>query len=358
MQFLKSTESKDFAPIELSKVTNQENKSQTNSLDLVFHSRSWSIHRLIVTVTLNPSVDRTLFVDDLRLGSVNRVDLRAVDPGGKGVNVSRAVKAFGKDTHAILVCGSFGSRWFADRLSELRIPHNILLATGITRNNVTLVESDGTVTKINEPGFELTNAIMAEVKSSLSDLDLKNSWVVFAGRLNPRAEATTYRELATYVRNLGAKVAIDASGPELKSAIEMAPDLIKPNQHELAELVGRPLNTIDAVISAANELINSGIGSILCSLGADGALFVNKNEIIHVEPEEKVVGVPVGAGDILLATFIAGGANSDALSAAVSWSAASVPLEGTAIPTPDQAASIKVKINSEIEQNRSLMEMS
>ena len=311
---------------------------------------------MIVTVTLNPSVDRTLFVDDLKLGSVNRVDLKAVDPGGKGVNVSRAVKAFGKDTHAILVCGSFGSRWFADRLSELQIPHNILLAAGVTRNNVTLVESDGTVTKINEPGFELTDAIISEVKSSLSDLILKNAWVVFAGRLNPSANSTTYRELATYARNLGAKVAVDASGPELKAAIEMSPDLIKPNQHELAELVGRSLNTIDEVISAANELISSGIGSILCSLGADGALFIDKSGVIHVEPAEKVVGVPVGAGDILLATFIAGGANSDALPAAVSWSAASVPLEGTAIPTIPQAARVKVKINSELERGRSLVE--
>ena len=107
---------------------------------------------MIVTVTLNPSVDRTLSISNLKRGSVNRADLLAVDPGDKGVNVSRAVKAFGKETHTLLVCGSFGSRWFGDRLSELNISHNILLAAGITRNNVTLVEGDGTVTKINEIG--------------------------------------------------------------------------------------------------------------------------------------------------------------------------------------------------------------
>ena len=312
---------------------------------------------MIVTVTLNPSVDRTLFVDDLKLGSVNRAELKAVDPGGKGVNVSRAVKAFGKETHAILVCGSFGSRWFADKLSELKIAHNILLAVGVTRNNVTLVESDGTVTKLNEPGFELTDAIISDVKSSLSDLDLKNAWVVFAGRLNPGADNATYQDLATYARKLGAKVAIDASGPELKAAIDMSPDLIKPNQHELAELVGHPLQNINDVVNAANKLINSGIGSILCSLGADGALFIDKNGVTHVEPEVKVVGVPVGAGDILLATFIAGGADAAALPTAVSWSAASVPLEGTAIPTPAQAASVSVKVNSNFDPERSLVEV-
>ncbi len=313
---------------------------------------------MIVTVTLNPSVDRTLSIPNLKLGAVNRVGLTAVDPGGKGVNVSRAVKAFGKETFAVLVCGSFGSRWFADRLNELNIKHKILLAAGVTRNNVTLVEGDGTVTKINEPGFELTGAIISDVKSALTDLDLKNAWVVFAGRLNPGADSNTYRDLANFARTLGAKIAIDASGPELKSAIEINPDLIKPNQHELAELVGRPLLTIDEIVWAGNELIQSGVGSVLCSLGADGALFIDQNGVIHVEPEQKVVGVPVGAGDILLATFIAGGANAEALPNAISWSAASVPLEGTAIPTPDQAAQVTVRINNQLDRSRSLVEVS
>jgi 1-phosphofructokinase len=252
------------------------------------------------------------------------------------------------------VCGSFGSRWFADRLSELKIKYNILLAAGVTRNNVTLVEGDGTVTKINEPGFELTDAIISEVKSALSDLDLNGAWVVFAGRLNPGAKPDTYRDLATFAR---AKIAIDASGAELKAALEVNPDLIKPNQHELAELVGRPLITIHEVVDASKEVLAGGVESVLCSLGADGALFISKNGVIHVEPETKVVGVPVGAGDILLATFIAGGADVDALPGAVAWSAASVPLEGTAIPTPNQAANVKVKVNQDLDQNRSLVEV-
>jgi 1-phosphofructokinase len=232
-----------------------------------------------------------------------------------------------------------------------------LLAAGVTRNNVTLVEGDGTVTKINEPGFQLTDAIITEVKSALSDLNLKDAWVVFAGRLNPGANAQTYLELANYARNLGAKIAVDASGAELKHAIQMSPDLIKPNQHELAELVGRPLTTIHEVLDAAKEVLAGGVKSILCSLGEDGALFINENGVIHVEPESKVVGVPVGAGDILLATFIAGGADVAALPGAVSWSAASVPLEGTAIPTPQQAANVKVRVNQGLDENRSLVEV-
>ncbi len=312
---------------------------------------------MIITVTLNPSVDRTISIDELKRGSVNRADLLAVDPGGKGVNVSRALAMFGTDTFALLVCGSFGSRWFGERLNELNINHNILLAPGVTRNNITMIEGDGTVTKINEPGFELTQEIVADVKDALGALRLEGSWVVFAGRLNPGASPDTYRTLASFVRERGAKVAIDASGNELASAVTVQPDLIKPNQHELAQLVGRPLVTIHDVIDAAQEIRSQGVKSVLCSLGADGALLIDGDGVVHAEPEHPVVGVPVGAGDILLATFIAGGANAAALSGAVAWSAASVPLEGTQIPTPQQAANVSVKVNTNLENGRSLVEV-
>ena len=313
---------------------------------------------MIVTVTLNPSVDRTISIAKLDRGTVNRAEMIAVDPGGKGVNVSRALAAYGSETFALLVCGSFGSRWFDERLSELNVAHHIVLGNGVTRNNVTLVEGDGTVTKINEPGFELSDAVMSDVKTALGELDLKNSWVVFAGALNPDADPLTYNKLATYVRSLGAKVAIDTSGEELKAAIEIAPDLIKPNQHELSELVGRNLITISDIVAAAREVLDQGVGAIVCSLGADGALFIDSQTVVHAEPQNPVVGVPVGAGDILLATFIAGGANADALANAVAWSAASVPLEGTAIPTAQQAAAVKVNVNSSFDATRSLVEVS
>jgi len=312
---------------------------------------------MIITVTLNPSVDRTISIEELKRGSVNRAELLAVDPGGKGVNVSRALAMYGTDTFALLVCGSFGSRWFGERLNEQNINHNILLAPGVTRNHVTLAEGDGTVTKINEPGFELTSQIIADVKDALSALRLDDSWVVFAGRLNPGATPETYRELAEFVHERGARVAVDASGDELAAAIAVKPELIKPNQHELAQLVGRPLITIHDVIDAAQEVRHQGVKSVLCSLGADGALLIDASGVTHAEPEHPVVGVPVGAGDILLATFIAGGANASALSAAVAWSAASVPLVGKQIPTKEQASSVSVKVNTDLENSRSLVEV-
>ena len=308
-------------------------------------------------MTTNPSIDRTIAVNSLTLGGVNRGDLNAIDPGGKGVNVSRALAAFGAKTHAVLICGDLGSQWFGKKLNALKIAHHVIRAEGITRSNITLQEANGTVTKINEPGFELTNDVLNELLQTLDGLDLKGSWVVLAGRLNPGADVNTYRDLAQFVRDRGAKVAIDGSGPEFRAALAVKPELIKPNQFELAELVGRPLKTIHDVIAAAREVIAGGVEQVLCSLGKDGAILVTSDEVMHCEPEHAASGTPVGAGDILLAIYLGGGATPSALKDAIAWSAASVPLPGTAIPTPAQAAAVSVKINEVPKDSRELAEV-
>ena len=312
---------------------------------------------MIVTVTLNPSVDRTIAVGDLRVGSINRAQLVAVDPGGKGVNVSRALSAYGAKTYAVLICGDLGDAWFGQSLTKLSIPHTIIKSEGMTRSNITVVSGDGAVTKFNEPGFTLTPTLISEVKHALSGLDLNGAWVVFAGRLNPGADVDTYKDLAQYVRSLGAKVALDGSGPEFKAAMSEKPDLIKPNQFELGELVGRDLHSMEDVLVAARELIDDGIGQVLCSLGVDGAVLVSSKDVIHCEPEKVAQGTPVGAGDILLAIYLGGGAQPSALKDAIAWSAASVPLEGTAIPTKAQATAVGVIVNDAPSALRELAEV-
>ncbi len=314
---------------------------------------------MIVTVTLNPSIDRTIRVANLVRGGVNRAEIIALDAGGKGVNVSRALAVYGAPTHAILIGAALGSAWFRDMLAESGVPHTMVMADGITRSNVTLVEADGTVTKINEPGVTLDATAIGHVEEALAALPLAGAWVVLAGRLNPGAADDTYRGLASFAKERGARVAVDVSGRPLDVALEAGGvDLIKPNQHELGEIVGRHLGTIGAVIEAAREVIARGVATVVCSLGRDGALYVTATEAIHVECTEEIVGTPVGAGDILLATFIGGGADAAALVDAVRWSAASVKLPGTAIPTPAQAAAIPVTRHAQPDPSRPLIEVS
>lgn len=314
---------------------------------------------MIVTVTLNPSIDRTIAVDALVRGGVNRAEIIALDAGGKGVNVSRALAVYGAETHAIMIGAALGGLWFSDVLNAASVPHTTVKAEGITRSNITLVEADGTVTKINEPGVTLNEALIADVETALGALALDGAWVVFAGRLNPGAADDTYLRLARFAAARGAKVAVDVSGKPLDVALEAGTvDLIKPNQHELGEIVGRTLPTVGDVILAAREVIARGVATVVCSLGRDGALYITADEAMHVEPAMVIQGTPVGAGDILLATFIGGGANAEALVGAVQWSAASVALPGTAIPTPEQAAAIPVTRHAEPVLTRQLNEVS
>ena len=122
--------------------------------------------------------------------------------------------------------------------------------------------------------------------------------------------------------------------------------------------MGRTLSTIGDVVSAAREVIGRGVSTVLCSLGRDGALYITANDVEHAECTEVIQGTPVGAGDILLATFIGGGADAEALVDAVKWSAASVKLPGTAIPTPEQAAAIPVTRHAKPVLTRQLIEVS
>lgn len=314
---------------------------------------------MIVTVTLNPSIDRALRVDSLVRGGVNRAELIALDAGGKGVNVSRALAVYGAPTHAIMIGAALGAAWFRDVLEESGVPYTMVMADGVTRSNITLVEADGTVTKINEPGVRLDVSTIADVEAALDALQLDGAWVVFAGRLNPGAPDDTYLQLARFAKERGAKVAVDVSGRPLEIALEAGTiDLIKPNQHELGEIVGRTLDTIDDVIVAAREVISRGVATVVCSLGRDGALYITAGDVQHAECTEVIQGTPVGAGDILLATFIGGGANADALEGAVRWSAASVKLPGTAIPTREEAAAIHVTRHALPERTRQLIEVS
>ena len=308
-------------------------------------------------MTLNPSIDCTIALSSLAVGEINRAQQITLHPGGKGINVSRAVRAYGAETHALFIGGTLGESWMSSQLDKATIAHTVISHGDAIRSNMTIVESDGNVTKINEPGPALSAVEIETVKEHLAALPLDGNWIVFAGRLNPGLPASAYAELATFAKSRGAKVAVDTSGKEFAAAVKaVAVDLVKPNHHELSELVGRPLHTIEDIIIAARDVISGGVETILCSMGADGALLITSEGATHCEPIEKVSGTPVGAGDILLGIFIAAGCDVKALETAIAWSAASVPLPGTSIPSPAQAGAVQVRTRDDFDRLRVLVE--
>lgn len=291
---------------------------------------------MIVTVTPNPSVDRTLQVEHVQRGAVIRASATRVDAGGKGVNVTRALVANGYSSLAVLPLGGGDGDMLSRLLVDGGVPHRPVPTSAATRSNITLSEPDGTVTKVNAPGSPLADAeLRALVDAAVAGLK-GAAWLVLCGSLPLGAPADLYAVLTARAHQEGVLVAVDSSGAPLAVSIAACPDLVKPNLAELAELVQRPLESIDDAVVAAEEVRAGGVGAVVVSLGARGALLVDGGAPLLAVPPRVAARSDVGAGDTLLAGFLAaGGAGPEALRTGVAWAAAAVALPGTEVPGPD-----------------------
>ncbi|MFP5377950.1 MAG: 1-phosphofructokinase family hexose kinase [Acidimicrobiia bacterium] len=290
---------------------------------------------MIVTVTPNPSVDRTLEVPLVERGAVLRATSTRVDAGGKGVNVTRALVANGHASLAVLPLGGGDGEVLSRLLADGGIPHRAVPIAAATRTNVTLSEPDGTVTKVNAPGAALAGAELEAVVDAAIVSLRGATWLVGCGSLPGGAPDRLYATLVELAHAAGVRAAVDTSGAPLAAALAAGPDVIKPNLAELAELAGRPLATVDDVVAAASAARAAGAGSVVVSLGARGALLVDGSEPVLAVPPPVHARSDVGAGDTLLAGFLAaGGAGPGALRAGVAWAAAAVALPGTEVPGP------------------------
>ena len=290
---------------------------------------------MIVTVTLNPSLDRTLDVDTLHRGRMMRARDTHLDPGGKGVNVSRALAANGIASRAVLPCGGEEGEQLVRLLGVEGVELVAVPVAGRTRSNVTLVEPDGTVTKINESGPRLSDAEFDAVATTVYDTGRDADWVVLCGRNPPGVSTEDFSRLCERLVTSGARVAVDTSGPELRAAAEAGVATVKPNRHELAEAVGSRLDSVAAVARAAETVRGWGARTVLASLGSAGAVLVDDTGVHIGHPPRVTARSSVGAGDAMLAGFLSrGAAGSEALTEALAWGAAAAALPGSAMPSP------------------------
>lgn len=304
---------------------------------------------MIVTLTLNPSLDRTVDVDALERGTVIRTTEPVLEPGGKGVNVTRALTANGVASLAIVaVAGPEGAE-----LSRLLERDGVLCrfvpVSGRTRSNLTVSEPDGTITKLNEPGSILTDddiaAIGTAVRTSVRDGD----WLVVSGSTPPSFTAAQVGALLESATATGAHLVVDSSGEALAAALASKPRVIKPNREELAELAGRPLDSMAAVREAAEEVRARGAEFVLVSLGAEGAVLIGPGGMLVGESRVDDPRSTVGAGDSFLAGFLSRftadeGDIEAALLEALTWGAAATRLPGSAIPGPPDLDSSIVQL--------------
>ncbi len=304
---------------------------------------------MIVTLTPNPGIDRTVMVTRLQYGVVNRASSTRVEPGGKGVNVSRALASNGSPTVAVLPVGGPEGALLTQLLGEAAVPHQAVGVTGGLRVNLAVVEPDGTTTKVNEPGPQVRADEVERLLAVTVGRVRSGDWVVGCGSLPPSVPPDLYAQLTERAHARGAQVAIDSSGPALAAALAAKPDLIKPNLEELSELVGQPLPTLRHVVEAAQQVVAQAVPTLLVSMGADGAVLVTADHWLHAVA---AVGTPqssVGAGDCLLAGFLDALSSKreldEALELGVAWGAAAVALPGSEVPTPVQVNRVQVQVN-------------
>lgn len=308
---------------------------------------------MIVTLTPNPSVDRTVFVDDVVLGSVNRSSRSRSEPSGKGVNVALALHAHDVPVRAVVTAGGSVGAQLQQMLTAAGLDTVVVPIAGEIRSNISLTQPNGSVTKINEAGPQLspdeTERLLAAVTAEVRGA----GWLVCAGSLPAGMPAGWYRDVVEIGHSYGVPVAVDTSGEALTESLSAQPDLIKPNVHELAELTGRELHTLGDVIDAAQQVRHRGARTVLASLGADGAILVDDAGAVwgHA-PVDKVVST-VGAGDAMLAGYLSSPyGRSEALATALQWGAAAVQTEGTLF-SPNRS-SAQVTLSATIDTGRRL----
>jgi 1-phosphofructokinase len=302
---------------------------------------------MIVTFTANPSVDRTAELDALVRGAVLRVSGVRVDAGGKGVNVTRALSANGHPSIAVLPSGGAEGTQLQALLAGEGLRARTVPIAGAVRANITLVEADGTTTKVNEAGPTLAPGELSALTTELLDAARGADWAVLSGSLPPGVPADIYAELTERLHAIGVRVAVDTDGAALRAVLASAPELIKPNRRELAEATGLSVDDTASALAAIERLRADGADGVLASLGRDGAVLVDRSGIHHAVAQAPTPRSTVGAGDALLAGFLAAGASGPAaLAEGVAWGTAAVGLAGSRMPHPADIDRAAVQVTS------------
>lgn len=305
---------------------------------------------MIITVTLNPAIDKTVTIDDFKINSVNKVSSIRLDAGGKGINVSKVIKTLGGESKALGILAGSNGQFIKNYLDAAEIKNDFIFVEGETRTNLKVVDKvRNTNTDINEAGIPVSKEAVNKLEDKIfKGLD-ENSIVVFSGSAPSSMPIDIYKTLVMKAKSCGAKTVLDADGELLKEGIKSGPYLIKPNIHELEALFNEKLENTEDVIKVCKRFFDYGIEVIVVSLGGEGALFITKDKAIKAEGLKVEVKSTVGAGDSMVAALAfsleKGYSLEEAVELSVAASAANVTTSGTEPASFDIVLQLKKKVN-------------
>lgn len=296
---------------------------------------------MIATVTLNPAVDRTLWVQGLKVGDTNRVRQSDMDPGGKGINLSLVLREFGMETVALGFLGGNTGRFVQTYLESRGVATAFVQVQGETRINIAVQDGTGAPpTTFHEPGPEVTVEDLRQLGERIRQVLPQCALITFGGSLPPGAPNDVYATLINYCQQNGVKAALDADGVPMAAGLEAKPYLVKPNRAEAERLLGRALRSTEDAAAGAVELVQRGVGVAIISLGVKGAVAADSNEVWHASPPVIQSKSTVGSGDSLLAGVVCAltkGANlGEALRLGVAAGAATAASPGADLCTRAQ----------------------
>ncbi|MFQ7446654.1 1-phosphofructokinase, partial [Intestinibacter bartlettii] len=277
---------------------------------------------MIYTVTLNPSIDYVIKVDKLTTGNINRVNEEHVYPGGKGINVTRILKSLDNDNIALGFVSGFTGDYIINSLQELNLKSDFIkVKEGFTRINVKVKSEEET--EINGQGPKISEEELNQFYKVIDKL-VDGDILILSGSIPSCLDERLYESIMKKVEDRDIKVIVDATKNLLLNVLKYKPFLIKPNNHELAEMFNVELNSTEDVVFYARKLKEMGAQNVLISMGKDGALLVTENDEVFASSVAKGEVInSVGAGDSMVAGFIAGYLKSNSYEEALRLGAAS-----------------------------------
>lgn len=304
---------------------------------------------MVITVTLNPAMDKTLTINNFNLGVVNRAVGIRHDIGGKGINVSKVLKNFQVESVCTGFIGGLWEKSFVEELNHRGIEEKFTCIKESTRTNTKIIDTlNNCYTDINEAGPNITKTEMDSFIETYKGLCKKDDIVVLGGGVSPSITKDIYAKLIKIAKEAGAIVILDADGELLEAGLKEKPDIIKPNEHEISKIFNIENCNIDEIKKAAQQLVDDGIKKVMVSLGKNGSLLVSAEGIFYAEGLVVPVKSTVGAGDSMVAAMVYSIINKyseiETLRFANACGAASVSTEGTEACALDQVKELLSKV--------------
>jgi 1-phosphofructokinase family hexose kinase len=303
---------------------------------------------LIVTLTINPAIDRTITVDRLVFEDRGYILDRTEAAGGRGVNASRVIHCFGGKTLALLTSGGESGAKMEKSLASMGFPYQAVRVRQESRTNFTISDRQGLTIKLNEIGAPLEPHEISEIRDLTAKHLPKGGWLMICGSLPPGVATNFFCEVIELAQKRGVKTLLDSDGDPLLHALECKPTLITPNQHEAERVLGRALLTRPQFLEAVGRLQAMGPEAVVLSLGARGAIGSGPEGTFEALPPRVDALCPIGAGDALAAALVWSldrkKSFQEALRLGVAAGTAKSALPGMTFPTLEQTKAIYKRV--------------